>query len=349
MHSFKQRRPLLLCLMLACLAVGCSAHSTFDIGTPSLVDPAGEAAAEISQLWWILLGLGTTVYIGVMIFMVMALFRGRRDISGSPEEHPQAMGTGQGIVLWGGVVMPSVVLLGVTGLTVWTMVGLSDLEGSPAEQANAVTIEMTGHQYWWEIVYPGEEFVTANEVHIPVGEPVRFVITSGDVIHSFWVPELHGKMDMIPGQINTIWIEANESGDYWGICTEFCGMAHAHMRFVLVAEPREAYETWVAGQQQTAPEPQDELAQAGYNLFFDKNCSYCHAIDGTPADGDLGPDLTHLASRTTLAAGTIDYNIGNLGGWLADPQHIKPGNIMPASNLSGPELQAMLAYLETLE
>lgn len=304
---------------------------------PALTTPRGLAAAEINQLWWITLGLGTVIFIGVMIFMLIALFRRREENAGAPA-------SGNGIVLWGGVIMPTLVLLGVTGFTLNTLMAIS-ASGSPDD----LVVEVIGHQWWWEVRYPEQKIVTANELYIPVGRPVQLRITSDDVIHSFWVPELHGKMDMIPGDTNTFWIEADEAGDYWGVCTEFCGIQHARMNFVLVAQPAEEFAAWVAHQQQPAPEPTEPLAQQGQQIFLDSACAYCHAIDGTSATGRQGPDLTHLASRRTLAAGTVENTLGNLGGWIAGPQHIKPGALMPSSDLSGVELQALLAYLSTLE
>jgi cytochrome c oxidase subunit 2 len=198
--------------------------------------------------------------------------------------------------------------------------------------------------------YPDQEFVTANEIHIPTDQPVQVRLTSDDVIHSFWIPELHGKMDMIPGVTNTFWIEASEPGIYWGVCTEFCGIQHAKMAFPLVAKPAEEFAAWVESQQQPAPAPETELTQNGQEIFLNSACIYCHAVEGTNATGDLGPDLTHFASRLTLGAGAFENNMGNLSGWIVDPQQMKPGNLMPASSdLTGPELQALLAYLATLE
>jgi cytochrome c oxidase subunit 2 len=199
------------------------------------------------------------------------------------------------------------------------------------------------------VVYPDQGIITANEIYIPVGEPVRIELTSEDVNHSFWVPELHGKLDMIPGRTNVFWLEAEQAGDFWGICAEFCGVQHANMLFLVIAQPADDFDTWLAAQQQAAVPPNDELTQFGHQIFIDASCDSCHAIAGTDAVGRLGPDLTHMASRRTLAAGILENNLGNLGGWIINPQHIKPGNLMPSSDLSGPELQALLAYLQSLE
>lgn len=315
---------------------------------PNLTTPRGLAAAEINKLWWYTLGLGTVVYVGVMVFMMVALFRRRRAQEQTLAPSASSLRTGNRIVMWGGVITPSIVLLSVTGFTLYTLRAVSapEAEGGPV-------VEVIGRQWWWEVRYLDEsgetDFVTANEVRMPVGQPVQFRLTSGDVIHSFWVPELHGKIDMIPGHTNEFWLQADEVGDYWGVCTEFCGVQHAKMNFVLVAETPEEYEAWAENQRQPAVEPAEELAQQGQRIFLESACAYCHAVEGTSAEGQFGPDLTHMASRRTLAAGAVEYNRGNLAGWLAAPQHIKPGNLMPPSDLSGTELQALVAYLDTLE
>jgi cytochrome c oxidase subunit 2 len=214
---------------------------------------------------------------------------------------------------------------------------------------DALTIEVIGHQWWWEVRYPEQQLVTANEIHIPVGQPVTLKLTSADVIHSFWVPELHGKRDLIPGRVNDFWLQADEAGDYWGLCAEFCGTQHAKMLFVLVAEPPEMFEQWVAAQQTAAAEPTDTLTQQGFDIFMEAECGTCHQIRGTPASGDFGPDLTHFASRLTLGAGAARNTRGTLAGWVVDPHGIKPGNLMPSSDVSGKDLQPLLAYLESLE
>ncbi|MEZ4732770.1 MAG: cytochrome c oxidase subunit II [Caldilineaceae bacterium] len=307
---------------------------------PAIFDAAGRAAVEINRLWWLFLWLGSAVYGAVMGYLFLALYRRRRQ--------PASDGVGSGgstrTVIWGGIVMPSLVLLVVYGFTVRTLWALA-----PQPTDEELVIEVIGHQWWWEVRYPEQTIITANEVHIPVGQPVRVQLTSADVIHSFWVPELHGKLDMIPGRTNTFWLEAERPGDYWGICAEFCGIQHAKMLFLVVATPPEEFAAWLTAQQQAPPPPTDALAQQGQQIFLESTCARCHAIAGTPANGRLGPDLTHLAGRRTLGAGILENNLGNLSGWLANPQHIKQGNLMPASILSSEELQALLAYLQTLE
>ncbi|MBX3011666.1 MAG: cytochrome c oxidase subunit II [Caldilineaceae bacterium] len=307
---------------------------------PAIFDAAGEAARVINRLWWLLFGLGSAVYVVVMGYLLWALHRRRQ----AAPINELATGGSTRTVVWGGIIIPAIILLIVYGFSVRTLWILS------ARAADAqLVVEVIGHQWWWEVRYPEHGVITANEIHIPVGQPVQIKLSSADVIHSFWVPELHGKLDMIPGRTNTFWIEADEVGEFWGLCAEFCGTQHAKMLFLAIAIPPTEFSDWLAAQQQAPPEPTTALAVLGQQIFLDRPCAQCHAIAGTPATGRLGPDLTHLASRRTLAAGIMENNLGNLGGWLVDPQHTKSGNLMPASVLSGEELQALLAYLQTLE
>jgi cytochrome c oxidase subunit 2 len=284
-------------------------------------------------------GVGTLVYLVVMGYLLLALFR-RRGPDFDEIEQPEGTRT----VVWGGAVVPAVILAGIFGATVFTMKALDE-----PEIAEELIIEVEGKRWWWDVTYPELGFRTANEIHIPVGEPVAIKLLAEDVIHSFWVPELHGKLDMIPGRVTEFWLEASEPGAYLGECAEFCGVQHARMQFLVVAEEEEDFLAWVAQQQQPAPAPASELAQQGLEIFLGNTCINCHTVEGTDATGELGPDLTHLASRQTLAAGTVPNNRGNLAGWIADPHSIKPGNLMPPTQLTGPQLQALLAYLETLE
>ncbi|RIK57506.1 MAG: cytochrome c oxidase subunit II [Chloroflexi bacterium] len=318
-------------LLLGILA-GCST-------APSALEPQGPAAAEIAGLSRLLFVMGGAVYLAVMGFLGVALLRRSRR-QGAYDEQERRTGNR---ILTAGVTLTVVILLVVFGFTVSTQVALS----LPAK-AGDLTIRVIGRQWWWEVQYPTQQITTANEIHIPVGRPVKIELLSEDVIHSFWVPELHGKLDMIPGETNVFWIEADHAGDYWGLCAEFCGMQHAKMQFLVVAVPPEEYDAWVARQQQPARPPADDLAARGQEVFLGGSCIYCHTISGTDATGRLGPDLTHLASRRTLGAGALPNNRGNLGGWVVDSQHIKPGNLMPATAISGDDLQALLAYLEGL-
>lgn len=306
----------------------------------SALDPKGHGAAQIADLWWFMLITATIVYVVVMSLLAINLFRRRReepDLTAPPSPRSHLF------ILIGGAAIPAVILAVLFVLTLNTILNLS-----PARAGEPLTIEVTGRMWWWEVRYPDQDIVTANELHIPVGQPVRIELMAEEVIHSFWVPELHGKMDLIPGQTNIITIQADEPGAYRGRCAEFCGIQHARMAFYVVAHEAEEFDSWLTGQQQTAAEPQDDLARRGREVFLASNCVYCHTIRGTSAAGRVGPDLTHLAGRLTLGAGTVPNTRGHLAGWVVNAQSIKPGNHMPPVALSAEDLQALLAYLEML-
>jgi cytochrome c oxidase subunit 2 len=221
-------------------------------------------------------------------------------------------------------------------------------------QPGTLRIEVTGEQYWWRVRYPADgplpAFTTANEVRIPAGRPISVFVTSGDVIHSFWIPNLAGKIDMIPGRINRLNFVAGREGVFRGVCTEFCGDQHARMAFdVVVLEP-EAFEAWRLHQAQGAKPPVDPLLQRGRELFVRGGCGNCHAVAGTDSVGQLGPDLTHVGSRRSLGGAQFPNNVGTLAGWVANVQHIKPGARMPSyGSLSGEDLRALAHYLESLD
>jgi cytochrome c oxidase subunit 2 len=214
-------------------------------------------------------------------------------------------------------------------------------------------IDVVGHQWWWEVKYPDpdshNDVAAANEIHVPVGRPVLIKMTSQDVIHSFWAPNLAGKKDLVPGHETITWFRADSAGVYRGQCAEFCGHQHAKMAFYIVAEPRLQFESWLQKQRNEAEQPSDSLRLAGERVFLSGPCAMCHTVAGTGAGGNIGPDLTHLASRRTIAAGTLPNNTGNLAGWILDPQGIKPGAKMPPTRLEPEQLQALLAYLEGLK
>jgi cytochrome c oxidase subunit 2 len=216
-----------------------------------------------------------------------------------------------------------------------------------------LTIELTGHQWWWEATYSGpsprDRFTTANEIHIPVGRPVHIRSTSRDVIHSFWVPNIIGKRDLIPGYTSSLFLNADKPGVYRAQCAEFCGHEHAKMALPVVVHSKADFASWLAEARTPAAEPSDSSAQQGRKVFMAGPCSSCHAITGTPAFGTIGPNLTHLASRRTIGAGTLPNTRGNLGGWVVDPQAIKPGVRMPSNQLEPKDLRALLDYLQSLK
>jgi cytochrome c oxidase subunit II len=318
---------------LAIATSGCDGYRVFETRSPE--------AQEIAQLWWILLGLTGIPAVATIVFLVVAAVRTPKRSSGS-ETTPRQTGF---ILVAGGVIPLGIVFAALTA-SVDTSTRVRAL-ATP----HALTIDVIGRQFWWEVRYPDHAIVTANEIHIPVGRPVRLRITSADVIHSFWVPQLHGKRDMIPGRTDELWLRSDRAGVYRGVCAEFCGVQHALMHFELVALPDDAFEAWLALARRPAALPADPLARRGLDVFEETECGHCHAIEGIVSEtaaGVPGPDLTHLASRRTLGAGLLPNNRGNLAGWILGPQALKPGNAMPPSTMTAEDLHALLFFLETL-
>ena len=287
------------------------------------------------------------MYALVMAFLIGALMRARRTRADSLQTTPATASTAAlTLTLRGWILLVIVGLLGLT-LTSYAVdrkLFLANQEG--------LTLEVTGQQWWWDIKYedddPSQSFQTANEIHLPVNQPVRIHLRSTDVIHSFWVPNLHGKEDLIPGRDNEIYLWPTKIGRYRGQCAEFCGAQHANMSLYVIVEPREAFDQWRSQQLQAAATPTDDAAIHGQNFFMSSACPLCHTIRGTDAGGITGPDLTHLASRQSLAAGTLLYNRGNLAGWLTATQSIKPGNHMPKVDMDPAQFQALVTYLDGL-
>jgi len=329
-------------LLAALFVAGC--------GRPAALAASGPQSGRIAGLWAVVFWLAVVVQVAVVAYLLYALVRGRRAaIVPGPVLRPEpaqerrlARGVGAAAVL---TALTVVALLIASALTSRALGAL----GSP----QALTVEITGHQWWWEIEYwdpvPARRARTANELHIPAGESVLVKLRSLDVIHSFWIPALHGKKDLIPGHPTSLWIQADAPGTYQGQCAEFCGYQHAHMRLLVIAESRPSFDAWLARQREPAPEPADDATRRGRELFLTGPCVLCHTIGGTTAGARVGPDLTHVASRTTIASGTLPNTTGHLAGWILDPQRIKPGTRMPATPLEGSDLQALLAYLGTLE
>jgi cytochrome c oxidase subunit 2 len=220
---------------------------------------------------------------------------------------------------------------------------------APPAGEEVLPIQVTGHQWWWTFAYPTLGVVTANELHVPIGRAVQVHLRSADVIHSFWVPRLAGKMDVIPNQENRMWFKADRPGIYFGQCAEFCGVSHAHMGFRVVAQTAADFAAWVQTQQQPAPVPTDPPAVHGAQLFLQRGCLACHTISGTPAQGTVGPNLTHVGSRQTLAAGVLANTPDNLARWLRDPQAVKPASLMPNLALDDASIGALVAYLHGLK
>jgi len=310
-------------------------------GDQSTLSPQSRSAKDISQLWWVMMVGSAIVFAVVVMLMLIAVVRNR----GQRGEPVSRRRIGNRLVVVGGAVIPAAVLVVLFIATVQTLPPTAAARGGRGN----LRIEVTGRQWFWDIDYPDQHFRTANEIHIPVGEPVSFGLRTDDVVHSFWVPRLNRKVDMIPGQTNHVLLEADAPGTYRGQCAEFCGVGHANMGFTVIAQTKASFAAWVADQERPASQPATADIEAGQQVLLGSSCVYCHTISGTNATGRVGPDLTHVGSRRMIAAATLLNGPGQLGGWILDPQHVKPGNRMPATNLSGPELQSLIAYLLSLK
>jgi cytochrome c oxidase subunit 2 len=314
-------------------------------GSQSTLNPAGIAAHRISTLEWFI--LITFMVVTLVMWVLIAALAVRR--RGSLEWHaPYDATGGQNWILAGGLLIPVLVLTAIFlfSLTTLKTFPLSGRDPNP-------DIVVIGHQWWWEVHYVDgplqDHFITADEIHIPVDHPMWIELRSADVIHSFWIPRLHGKEDLIPGEINRIRIEANVPGTYRGECTVFCGVQHAHMGLLVIAQEPQAYEKWLADQRKPAAQPTTAAAEQGEHIFMSGPCSLCHAIRGTLAGGTVAPNLTHIASRLSLAADTLTNNKGSLAAWITHAQSLKPGAAMPdLTAFNGQQLRDLVDYLEQL-
>jgi cytochrome c oxidase subunit 2 len=327
-------------------------------GAQSPLDPAGPNAGGISRLWWVFFAALSTVFVLVMIALAVSVRRGqsRREPSAGgveippPAVEPDAARERRMAGVVAGATLVSVLVLFV--LLVASFLTGRELTTTRSD-AGALTIEVTGHQWWWEARYddatPANIFTTANEIHIPVGVPVIIRLKSVDVIHSFWVPNLAGKKDAIPGKSSSVWLRADRAGVYRGQCAEYCGMQHAHMALTVVAEPPEKFWAWVAAQRQPAASPANDAEKRGQQVFLSSPCVMCHTVRGTQANSVFGPNLTHVASRGSIAANTLPNTREHLAGWVADAQSVKPGSMMPTMSLSAEDLQAVIDYLQSLK
>jgi cytochrome c oxidase subunit 2 len=306
----------------------------------------GAMANAITPLTWGLLIISIVVCIIVIALVLVGIVL-KRQASHITAAIPLVRGGGGTGWVGLGVAISSVVLL---GSLVWTVVVLAAINEPPSKPA--LTIEVTGQQWWWKVRYlsddPSRILTTANEIHIPTGEPVGVELIGADVIHSFWVPLLSGKTDVIPGQTNVTWLEADRPGRYRGLCSEYCGVQHAQMGFEVVAQNPREFDAWWEAQLKPAATIRSPASERGAVLFTYR-CGACHTVRGTEAGGAVAPDLTHLMSRATIAAGTLPNNVGSLSGWIANPQAIKPGTLMPIVYLSGPELNDIRSFLLTLK
>jgi cytochrome c oxidase subunit II len=316
----------------------------------SALDSGGAPAAGIERLWWLFFWLLLAIFAIVMVILGGSIARRHRGIEQEPLEgtHKPSAPTERKLGAWvtGASIVTTLILLVLIAVSV--SAGKSTAGHSKAD----LTVEVVGNQWWWYVRYLNNDasriVVTANELHIPVGRSVLIRGTSNDVIHSFWVPSLQGKRDLIPSRVTTEWIQADRPGRFRGQCAEFCGLQHAHMALWTIAEPPDEFEAWFNAQLQPAAQPVTPDAERGRQVFLTHGCVLCHNITGTAAAGQVAPDLTHVGSRLTIAAGTLPNNRGNMAGWISDPQTIKPGNHMATIPIAAPDLEPLAEYLETL-
>jgi cytochrome c oxidase subunit II len=319
-------RTVLLALpvLLALFAAGCA-------GSPNMLDPHGPRAARIAEMWWVMFALALVIFV---IFTALFFYPIIRFREGRPPEEPRQIN--------------GIVLVAVLGFFIPLYTNrLMNVLAAP-ERPSELNIEVIGFQFWWEVRYPDHGIITANEIHIPAGVPVTVTLTSRDVIHSLWTPQIHDKQDLTPGTSKTLWIQADTPGEYRGICAEFCGLQHSKMQYLLIVQPRPEFDAWLAERQQPPPPPATAQIEQGRQVFLNQLCISCHAVRDLPGDARVGPDLTHLASRRTLAAAWIENSRENLIAFIRDPHEFKPGLNMPPFPLAVEEMEALIAYLETL-
>jgi cytochrome c oxidase subunit 2 len=318
-------------------------------GVHSAINPVGPQAANIAKIWWLMFYVCTAVFVIVLAVLGISLIKAR-PVDEVPElDLPEDTKKRRTNAVIASVVATVVILF------IFLIYSFVIGRGLTSELArkNGVVIELTGHQWWWEVRYDNVDassiFTSANEIHIPVGVPVTLSLKAGDVIHSFWVPNLHGKKDLIPGKVSTIWIQADKPGVFRGQCAEYCGLQHAHMALWVIAEPREQFNSWLQSQAQEAAVPSTDSTKRGQQIFLSSACVMCHTVSGTPAGSNIGPNLTHIASRQTIAAGTLENTRDHLALWVNNSQRIKPGNHMPTMSFSDDDLQPLVDYLQTLK
>jgi cytochrome c oxidase subunit II len=323
-------RALILLALVACLA-GCSAE------TPSILRAAGQSAKEIRTLTIEIFAILSGILITVWSLLAWVIIRYRK----RPEsEASRDTGNTTLEVLW--TAIPAVIVAVLFTLTLQTT-------GRLIIPANTVELTVTGHQWWWQVQYTGATFQTANEIHVPAERTITMDLLSADVIHGFWVPQLNGKLQLIPGHVNHITFLPLQTGTYLGECANFCGMGHAHMRFLVIVQPAAQFSAWFANEMKPASAPEGPQATAGLNAMATLPCSGCHTIRGTTLTGRLGPDLTHLASRSSIAAVTLTNTPANLRKWIFNPQAVKPGALMPTVVVPPQTLDQIVAYLEGLK
>ena len=300
----------------------------------SAFDPHSPQARAVAHLWWWMFGVGGLVWLAVTAAMLIAVTRRGETTSAR---------------------RPLTWFVGATGIVLASFLAYDFAVGRDLAKRSApgLTIAITGHQWWWEVEYedptPSQRMMTANEIHVPTGQLIEIKLRAADVIHSFWAPNLNGKRDLIPGYVSSLWFRADTPGVYRGQCAEFCGLQHAKMAFFIVAQTPAAFATWRAANAAPNGSPTDSAAAHGQRVFLSAGCPLCHTIAGTDARGTIGPTLSHIATRSTIAAGALPNTRDNLMSWIVNPSAIKPGTHMPAIPLKPADLEAVVAYLETLK
>lgn len=302
--------------------------------------PTSDFAGRLDSLFWQIFWWAIGVFViveGILIYTIVR-FRARPD-----GERPKPV-HGHTILELGWTIAPALILVAIAIPTIQTIFVVD----RPSPEEADLTIEVIGRQWWWEFRYPELGLVTANEAHVPIGRTVDLRLRSADVLHSFWVPRLGGKRDLVPGRENFLWFRPDSTGVFWGQCAEYCGTSHALMSLRVVVDEESDFEAWVANNQAPAAASSERLASQGRNVFMNNACISCHSIRGTQAQGVLGPDLTHVGSRLTIAAGVLDNNAENLARWIGNPQDVKPGSLMPNMDLTEPQIEQLVAYLQSL-
>jgi cytochrome c oxidase subunit II len=304
----------------------------------SVLTPHSGPEHDIATLWWVMFGIACVGLTVISVLLLLGWIRRNRAVL--PFGGSERAATRLVVTL--GIATPIVLL---AALFVWSDVFIIRSTAAPSPRSTALTVHVVGHQWFWEVRYDGVQGSTANELHIPLRTRVNVVGTTADVIHSLWVPELNRKIDLIPGRTNGVLLYADRPGTYLGQCSEFCGLQHAHMEVSVIAEPRARFDQWL----RTQGTPASSSTGRGLELFLTQGCANCHQIRGTRAHAHVGPDLTHVASRATLAAGTIPNDRAHLREWLNDPQHLKPGTKMPQLPLSRRDVDVIATFLEGLK
>jgi cytochrome c oxidase subunit II len=334
-------------------APACAAIAALMLGacntTRSSLTPDGDGAKRVADLFWLFTAISGFVWILVIAALGLAVFRPRQlGDDDRPLDLYSSSERSAGFIVATATGLTILTVITLTAVSFFAGRGIAGIQGE-----ESVRISVVGRQWWWEVRYqdpsPARALTTANEIHVPVGVPVLLELEAIDVIHSFWVPRIAGKQDLIPGRRNSLSIRVDRPGVYFGQCAEFCGLQHSHMGIVVVAHPPREYEAWLAAQLEPGKEPATEAGKGGRDIFLGSACVLCHSIRGTPAAARTGPDLTHLASRRTIAAGTLPMTQQDLATWIADPQAIKPGTNMPRVNLNPEQVRAIAAYLAELQ